>query len=236
MNKKQGAKNGATSVSIVKPALFALLATIAVYIYMHRAPGRLANQDVIDQRTHSGTDPWNKHAVDSAISLLQTGDLVLRNGIDATSDLLRQMNQTDKTYSHCGLVVVEHGYPFVYHSIGGEDNPNDCMRRDSASIFFSPYNNLNFGIVRYDMDSTAKNKMKEIIWTYYKQKVKFDMDFDLKTDDRLYCAEFVYKTLNKATGDSTYIKPTHVMGYTFAGTDDLFVNRHAHLVWQVKFK
>jgi len=236
MKEKQGAKKSTNSVSIVKPALFAFVATIAVYFYQHRSSTRTANQDIIDKRTQSGNDPWNKHAVDTALTLLKTGDLVLRNGIDATSDLLRQMNQTDKTYSHCGLVIIEHGYPFVYHSIGGEDNPDASLRRDSASFFFSPYNNLNFGIARYDIDSAVKEKMKEIVWTYYREKVKFDMDFDLKTDDRLYCAEFVYKTMNKATGDTNYIRPTYIMGHTFTGTDNLFVNPHAHMVWQVKFK
>ncbi len=222
-------------ISLVILLIFSFV-TIAYLCHWTGGTKKMANQGTIDDRTSRNNDPWNKHAVDTAATILQTGDLVLRDGIDVTSDLLRQMNQTDKTYSHCGLVVVENGYPFVYHSIGGEDNPDARMRRDSASFFFSPYNNFRFGIARYAISDAVKERVKKIIWTSYKQHIRFDMDFDLKTDDKLYCAEFVYKTMNKATGDNQFILPTKVMGYTFVGTDNLFVNPHTRMIWQVKFK
>lgn len=182
------------------------------------------------------TDIYNNNAIDSAISLLRSGYLVLRTGLGADSYLLFQMNQKDKTYSHCGIVFIEHGYPFVYHSIGGEDNPDERLRRDSASFFFSPIHNAGLAVVRYDYDSACINKLRQVVYGYYKERRKFDMKFDLKTDDKLYCAEFVYKAVNAATGDSTYIKPTSVLGYTFVGTDNLFVNPHAHMIWQIKYK
>ena len=62
------------------------------------------------------------------------------------------------------------------------------------------------------------------------------MKFDLNTDDERNCAEFVYKAVNSATGNSAYIKPTTVLGYTFVGIDDLFVNEHAHIIWRIKYK
>lgn len=218
-------------------AIFFFCLVIIIYNQIHKNPVKqFANQATINTRIRSNTNMWNRHAVDSAIGLLQTGDLVMRNGIDVTSELLRQMNQTNKTYSHCGLVVVENGYPFVYHSIGGEDNPDAKLRRDSASFFFSPYNNFRFGIARYDISNSVKDQMKNIVWDYYKKGVCFDMDFDLKTDDKLYCAEFVYKTMKRATGNDTFITPTKILNYTFVGIDDLFINPHARLIWQVKFK
>src|SRR5205823_1030742 len=103
----------------------------------------------------------------------------------------------NKTYSHSGIVVIEDGKPYVYHSIGGEDNPDAVLRRDPASFFFSPLNNFGFGIARYDMADSTIGKLKGIVKQYYKEKIKFDLDFDLKTDDRLYCAEFVYKAVRR---------------------------------------
>src|SRR3954468_9375414 len=70
--------------------------------------------------TGSGTylsrqeNPINARNIDSVIHLLRNGDLALRTGADATSVMLRQMNLTNKTYSHCGIVMIENGYPFVY--------------------------------------------------------------------------------------------------------------------------
>lgn len=194
------------------------------------------NQDVIADMTARRNNSWNRHAVDSGISLLRSGDIVMRTGIDVSSYLLAQMNQTNKTYSHCGIVMIENGYPFVYHSIGGEDNPDARLRRDSAVFFFSPYNNMGFGIARYDLTPVEIEKLGATARQFYREKRKFDMDFDLKTDDRLYCAEFVYKAVIAATGDSTYITPTSVLGYRFVGVDNLFINPHAQVIWQVKFK
>ncbi len=191
-----------------------------------------------DADTHgrSHADLWNRHMVDTAVSMLRSGYIVLRLGQGADSYLLSQMNQKNKNYSHCGIVMVENGYPFVYHSIGGEDNPDARMRRDSAVFFFSPPNNMGIALVHYDMDDKGVSRLRNVVYEYYRQRPKFDLKFDLKTDDHIYCAELVYKAVNKAMQDSGYIKPTSAMGYTFVGIDDLFLNPHAAIVWQTKFK
>ena len=190
----------------------------------------------IDPSIRQKTILHNKHAVDTAVSLLRSGYLVLRMGTGADSRLLADLNQKNKSYSHCGIVMMEHGYPFVYHSIGGEDNPDERLRRDSASFFFSPLHNFGIAIVQYDFSEINLGKLKAVVREYYAARPKFDMKFDLKSDDRLYCAEFVYKAVNKAMRDSQYIKTTSALGYTFVGTDDLYINPHAHIVWQTTFK
>ena len=184
----------------------------------------------------SNTATLNKHTVDSAVGLLKPGYVVLRMGLGADSRLLAQMNRVNKTYSHCGIVMIEHGYPFVYHSIGGEDNPDERMRRDSACVFFSPRHNTGIAIVRYDFDAGQVARLQEVVCGYYRQRPRFDMKFDLKTDDLLYCAEFVYKAINKAAGDDAYIGATTYLGYTFVGIDNLFINKHAHMLRQFRYK
>jgi hypothetical protein len=178
----------------------------------------------------------NKQSIDTAVSLLKSGDVVLRMGLGADSHMLAQMNRKNKDYSHCGIVMVENGYPFVYHSIGGEDNPDERMRRDSASYFFSPLHNSGIAVVRYDFTAQDVGHLRQTVTGYYKKRPRFDMKFDLKTDDLLYCAEFVYKALNKAMADSSYIGTTSCLGYTFVAIDDLFMNKHAHILWQSRFK
>jgi hypothetical protein len=181
-------------------------------------------------------DPWNLGMIDSGLHMIRTGDLVVRTGGDVTSYMLSQLNLTDKTYSHCGLVIIENGYPFVYHSIGGEDNPNEYLRRDSASFWFSPLHNLGYGIVRYDVDSAQIARLSEVVRSYYHQKKKFDLDFDLASNDKLYCAEFAYKALNEAMADTNYVRPHTMFGFRYVAVDNLFVNPHAHLICQIQFK
>lgn len=174
----------------------------------------------------------NSRLIDTAMSLLQTGDLVLRMGAGAQSMLLSRLNKTDKSYSHCGLVVIEDGYPFVYHCIGGEDNPDARMRRDSAQHFFSPQHNTALGIARLDVDTGAE---KALIINYFHKQPRFDLRFDMATDDELYCTEFAWKVLTATAGDTAFLPLSELNGRRYVGTDNLYINNHAHLIWQVQF-
>lgn len=182
------------------------------------------------------TQPENLRAIDSAVRLLRDGDLALRTGADATSVMLRQMNQHDKSYSHCGIVFVEHGYPFVYHSIGGEDNPDAALRRDSASVFFSPKGNERLGIARLELNAGEVKKLHSIARRRWLARVPFDMNFNLETDDRLYCAEFVYKSVREATGDTSYFQRSQLLDKTYVGVDNLYAPKHARLICDVRYK
>jgi len=197
------------------------------------APPPLTNKEVLAKKA---ADAWNRHAVDTAVSLLRSGDLVLHLGEGADSYMLAQMNRRNKSFSHCGLVMVENGYPFVYHSIGGEDNPDQRLRRDSANTFFSPQHNMSLAIVRYDLAVDKINELEHVVAAYYKQRPKFDMQFDISTDDKLYCAEFIYKALNKAAHDTGYIRTSLLLGHSVVSIDDLFINSHAAFVWQTGLK
>jgi hypothetical protein len=208
------------------PRIIAIL-LVAIAVTTGVALGsRLLSSDHI---SHQSPDLRVSQAV---IPLLRSGYIVLRSGNGADSYLLSRMNQKDKTYSHCGIVMIEHGYPFVYHSIGGEDNPDERLRRDSAQYFFSTMHNKGFAVVQYDYDTATIENIRHIVSSYYSRRPRFDLKFDLQTDDKLYCSEFVYKVLNQAIPG--YISPTTCLGRTFVGIDDLFMNRHAHMIWQMK--
>jgi hypothetical protein len=181
-------------------------------------------------------NPANFRAIDSVIHLLRDGDLALRTGADATSVMLRQMNLTNKTYSHCGIVMIENGYPFVYHSIGGEDNPDSRLRRDSATVFFSPVSNERLGAARLDISNGQVDKLRLITERYWKAGIPFDLDFDLVSDDKLYCAEFVYKAVQEATGNKGYFHITHLLKRTYVGVDNLYEAPHARIICDVRYK
>lgn len=173
--------------------------------------------------------------IDSIAAIVQTGDVAMRIGLGPDSYMLIQMNARDKKYSHCGVIVIENGYPFVYHCIGGEDNPGMRMRRDSLAAFFRPKYNSGFGIVRYDQDSATQTRVATAVTNYYKAAPRFDMDFDLLTEDKLYCSELVYKAELAATGDTAYINTSVVSGKRYVGIDDLYLNAHAHFVWKLAY-
>lgn len=182
------------------------------------------------------SNPYNTRLVDSCVSLLQTGDLVVRRGDDMTSYMLSRLNKREDKYSHCGIAVIEAGVPYIYHSIGGEDNPDEKMRKESAEYWFSPANNLAFGIYRYDMSDSRISSLIHHIDSLYQSGVMFDMDFDMSTDERLYCSEMIYKSVLAATQDSAYLQIENGYGRLFTGVDNLYLSPHAKRVCQIKFK
>lgn len=181
-------------------------------------------------------NPANLAAVDSCTKLLHTGDLLVRRGDDMTSYMLSQLNMQDQTYSHCGLVMVENGYPFVYHSIGGEDNPDQALRRDSAQLWCSPANNHAFAAFRYALADSINDKLVKSVRGFYKERIKFDMSFDMETDDRLYCSEMIYKAIEQATGGNSFIAQSNNYGRAFVGIDDLYCVAGAQPVCRIRFK
>lgn len=174
---------------------------------------------------------------DSATRLIHTGDLVLRLGNDFTSYSLAQFNQSDKTYSHCGIASVDSaGAVFIYHAIGGEYNPDQKIKKEPAEKWFSSEHNFALGIARFDLDSNQIRKLMGTIRQYYDEGRKFDLEFDMSTDDQLYCAEMIYKAVSVATDDSSYLPVTQALGRRFAGVDNLFVNSHTRMICQLRYK
>lgn len=180
--------------------------------------------------------PENKALQDSFVHSLHTGNLVLRLGADFTSAMLCQINRTEQLYSHCGIVMIENGYPFIYHSIGGEDNPDAKLRRDSASFWCSPVYNLGMAVGQFDLNPAQQDSMLHIVKSWYRRKLRFDMGFDLATDDKLYCAEMVYKAANRAAQDSNYIRPLNMFGHRFVAIDNIYLSGHIKMVCQLRYK
>jgi hypothetical protein len=184
--------------------------------------------------------PAAKHAqylkvIDSVARLLRTADIVVRMGRGPDSYILAKLNQTDQSWSHCGIVVVENGCPFVYHCIGGEDNPDERMRRDSACHFLTYRYNYGVGAFRYRIADTVAQKVATITQQLYRTRPLFDLDFNLSTDDKLYCSELVYKVLCSATQDTGFLHTCYGHGRDFVGIDNLYTNSAASFICKLTF-
>lgn len=130
---------------------------------------------------------------------IREGDLVLRCGNDFISESLSDFSQNEKLYSHSGIAIMENGTMYVYSNMAGDINPDEIMRRDMVDSFITPVHNIAVGIYRYDISNIEIEKLKNIIHTHYENKLQFDMNFDLATDDKMYCAEMIAKAVEQAT-------------------------------------
>jgi Permuted papain-like amidase enzyme, YaeF/YiiX, C92 family len=163
------------------------------------------------------------YAIDAAAQNIRTGDLIVRAGNDFTSESLRSLNQRDKTWSHCGIASVEHDTVFVYHALGGEWNPDQRIRKDIFKVFAEPYSNRSVGIYRYALLPADTAALMVTVKKLHQIGIMFDMKFDLQTNDRMYCAEFVYKAYVMGTKGKLQFTTSRLGDFYFVGVDDLFL-------------
>src|SRR6188508_1759946 len=131
---------------------------------------------------------------------IREGDLVLRCGNDYISESLSDFSQKEKLFSHSGIAMMANETMYIYSNMAGDINPDEIMRRDLVDSFITPVHNVAVGIYRYDLTNTELEKLKNIIHTHYMNKLQFDMNFDLSTNDKMYCAEMIAKSVEQATG------------------------------------
>ena len=156
--------------------------------------------------------------------LILPGDIITRTGNDFTSQSLKTLNRKDKTFSHCGIASLENDSLFVYHALGGEWNPDQKIKRELFDLFCSPLNNNMVGVYRFKLLQLQKNRLLQQAKMFYKSNILFDLDFDLKTDDKMYCTEFVYKSILKATDSLLTINHSFIKEFEFIGVDDIIHN------------
>jgi hypothetical protein len=176
-------------------------------------------------KTKASNTSGNLKLMDSAKKLIRPGSLVFRTGNDYTSLFFKQFNLTDKTYSHCGLACLSNDTVFIYHALGGEFNPNQKILRQTFETFVNPAENEGFGVFGLSFDQNTLRQVVRVADSFYRKGVMFDMAFDLNTNDRMYCAEFVYKSIQGATTGKFDIPLTRIEGKEGVATDNLFLNR-----------
>lgn len=167
---------------------------------------------------------------------IHTGDLVTRTGNDFTSEMLRQLNQHDKTYSHCGIASIENDSVFVYHAMGGEFNPDQKIRKDPFGLFCAPYFNRGVGIFRFELPFATLNAITLAAKKAYLMGIMFDMKFDLQTNDKMYCAEFVYKSFLAGTQNNIKFRLSYLNNFIYVGVDDIFLNSNCNEVKRIIYK
>lgn len=168
--------------------------------------------------------------LDSLQGLIRSGDIVFRTGADFTSSSLQKLCRRDRTFSHCGIAERSGDSVFIYHALGGEFNPDQRIKREYAGSFFQPSESYRAGIYRFSSQQLNKEKLLLIAAHLFKARIPFDLDFDLRTDERMYCAEFVAKSLQAGFVKDERIHVSRIDTIRFIGPDDIFLHPGAQRV------
>ncbi len=167
---------------------------------------------------------------------IKDGDVITRTGNDFMSQSLKELNRRDKTFSHCGIAQIEHDSLFVYHALGGEWNPDQLLKRESFELFASPADNNVVGVFRLSLLPHMKKKLSKTVKNYYNSGLIFDMDFNLKTDDKMYCAEFIYKSFLLATDSAVQFNHSFIKDFEFVGVDDITMHPSSKKIAVLNYK
>ena len=210
--------------------LVALVTVIAITAFSARRffePERLAIQSSeIQQR-------WIKAKPE--ISGLKSGDLIFRHGRGFISNALMSLGQREKKYSHAGIISVENGNVFVYHAIGGEQNSTNKLHKDKLEEFCSPQDVHAFGIYRSDLNKAQIEAVIDAAKIYFESGLEFDTKFDLASNDKMYCTEFVYKIFNGIPGNQNYISLSAIGNKAYVACDDLYLNSHFKSIYTYSY-
>ena len=95
---------------------------------------------------------------------------------------------------------------------------------DPFELFAEPYSNKGVGVFNFLVTDSLKKNIVNVAKQFYQDGLMFDMDFDLRTDDRMYCAEFIYKTFLKASNSQMVFNKSRIGDFVFIGVDDLFLH------------
>lgn len=154
----------------------------------------------------AGIQQWNDSLVKHVKTQLQEGDLLLRKGTDFSSEQVKDMSKQEKIYSHGGIVIFDSGSWYVYHVEPDFFYVKDKVRKEPVDSFLNRSHNAAFAHGRYKLDSAERKVFLSYLDEQYRKKVSFDMTFDLKTDDKMYCSEMIRKGLYKASGGRVSIE------------------------------
>ncbi|MCX6246219.1 MAG: YiiX/YebB-like N1pC/P60 family cysteine hydrolase [Bacteroidetes bacterium] len=132
----------------------------------------------------------------------KTGDLVFRRGKSAASQAVLLTDQ-NSCYSHVGILSIVKGRCFVIHSVPYEEgNGNDEMKCERLESFLSFEKASRAAVYRVRQMSDA-DLIKAVEWARraFDSRVKFDADYNLLSDDKLYCTELIWKSFLAAGTD-----------------------------------
>ncbi len=177
---------------------------------------------------------WKAAGLDE--STLMDGDLVLRHSKGFVSDAILTFQTQDPQFSHSGIVKKVDGQTFIYHATGGEENVSQKMKREEIAIYCHPAATYKFGVFRWDLTDEQRVKFIQVLDGYYNSGIEFDLDFDMTTDNKMYCSEMIYKALVIATKDTSYISLSQVFDKPYVAIDNLYLNPHCKPIFKYEYE
>jgi len=131
-------------------------------------------------------------------STLKSGDLVFRKGRSAVSQVVLLADK-ESSYSHVGIVFIENNNYYIIHTTPDESESGiDYVIKEKVSDFFSSEKASRGSVYRLKKQfANSANSASLFANTFFEKRIIFDDEFDLESEDKMYCTELVWKAYQK---------------------------------------
>jgi len=169
----------------------------------------------------------------SVFSLIQEGDILLRQGQGPLSTHIVRFMDENRSLSHCGIVCNYNNKLTVIHCISKELSGIDGVQTQSLHDFFADVADSNIAIVRPKLDSIQRSNFVNHAKRYLTKQVKFDNNFNFKDTSQLYCSELVYYSYTNGTKKNPFdFKKTDIVD--LMKFDSFFKESYFTTIWEAK--
>lgn len=168
---------------------------------------------------------------------VRAADLLFRRGRGLLTQAVLAV-ESSSAYSHVGVVVVRPAGLFVVHSVPDEP-PGDpgSVRAEPLETFTAPERAEALGLYRVQkLAGDTPRRVAALAEGAALRRLPFDPDFDLASQDRVYCTEFVWRIFRDAGGLDLLAGPPPLMSFALQRrrviTPSALIESEAlHAVW-----
>lgn len=155
--------------------------------------------------------------------------LIVRLGDGYFSNIFRRVSSEEKRFSHSGIIHRVGQRYKVYHIEANELTGKGIVRDEPLESFVT--HSEEWAIYAINAPDSVKTEIVRQARIFFERKIPFDLDFDLASDDKLYCSEMVAKSINNAFGEELITPGLHIAGRYFYGLDDIYMHRLFHCIY-----
>lgn len=155
----------------------------------------------------------------SALPEVQGADLITRYRGGVWSHHFANASPTDKRFSHCGIVVIVQGLPYVIHSEGSDATGKGTVRRETLAAFIAEARD--WAVFRCQLEHAQRGALLHQVQVYLDQRIPFDPVFDYRDATKLYCTELIWRAGLEALQLDLCPRKTTRGPYTFLTIENL---------------
>lgn len=156
-----------------------------------------------------------------------SGDLVFILGNGFWSQFFKNISQKEKRFSHVGIIAEKDGEPHIVHASASDFTGIGRVSIVGLKDFLKECSD--FSIYRVDANNSVRDKIADTVVNFI--GYPFDREFDLSSDDSVYCAELIRIAVNQSTG-SEIIGTSKFAAGEFVCIDDCYLNNKLKLVFE----